>query len=42
MRFTGLTATTLHLLEIAESTAIQVVKRLDNAFVESLVESDHY
>jgi hypothetical protein len=42
VRFTGLATTPLHLLEIAETTAIQTVERLDDTFVESLVESDHY
>ena len=42
VRLTGLATTALHLLKVAESTAVQAVERLDDAFVEGLVESYHY
>jgi hypothetical protein len=42
MRFTGLATTTLHILKVTETTAIQTVERFQNALIESLVECYHY
>lgn len=42
MRFARLGTTALHLLEVAESTAVQTVERGHDALMESLVEGDEY
>ena len=42
VRLTRFTSTALHIVEMAESTAIETIERSNNALVESLVVRDKY